>query len=68
MAKWEYKVLKESIGLKGFKAEEIEEELNLWGDEGWEAIAATRIQGEFVMVLKRPTDGSRRREPKDRWF
>ena len=29
MTKWEYKVLKESIGLKGFKIEKIEEELTL---------------------------------------
>ncbi len=68
MTKWEYKVLKMGIGLKGFRAEEIEEELNLWGEEGWEVIAATRLQGEFVAVLKRPVGGARRREPKDRWF
>ena len=68
MTKWEYKVLKEGIGLKGFNADEIEEELNLWGDEGWEVIVATRTQGEFVIVLKRPASGSRRRETRDRWF
>jgi hypothetical protein len=68
MAKWEYKVLKIGIGLKGFRAEDIEEELNLWGEEGWEVIAATRLQGEFVAVLKRPVASGRRREPKDRWF
>lgn len=68
MTKWEYKVLKVGIGLKGFRAEEIEEELNLWGEDGWELIAATRYQAEFVTVLKRPVGGSRRREPKDSWF
>ncbi len=69
MTKWEYKVLKESIGLKGFKIEKIEEELTLWGEEGWELVGVTRYQAEFVAVLKRPAGGtSRRRESKDRWF
>ena len=68
MAKWEYKVLKEGIGLKGVKAEEVEEELNLWGEEGWELVAIERQQNSWLAVLKRPVGTPRRREPKDRWF
>ena len=68
MPKWEYKVLKEGIGLKGVNAENIEEELNLWGEEGWELVAIERQQGSVLAVLKRPVGGPRRRESKDRWF
>ena len=68
MTKWEYKVLKKSIGLKGLKPEEIEEELILWGEEGRELVALTRYQAEVLAVLKRPVAGGRRRESKDRWF
>ncbi len=69
MPKWEYKVLKEGIGIKGFRAESIEEELNLWGEEGWELVGVTRYQAEFVAVLKRPLgSASRRRKAQDRWF
>ncbi len=68
MTRWKYKVLKYSIGLKGFRAESVEEELNLWGEEGWELVGVTRYQAEFVAVLKQPVGASRQREPKDRWF
>ncbi|UCC62010.1 MAG: DUF4177 domain-containing protein [Anaerolineae bacterium] len=68
MAKWEYKVLKEGIGIKGLRAEDIEEELNLWGAEGWELVGVARYQAEFVAVLKRPVGGPRRQDQKDRWF
>jgi len=68
MTKWEYKVMKQSIGIKGFRAEDIEEELNLWGEEGWELVGVTRYQAEFVAVFKRPASSSRRQEPKDRWL
>ena len=68
MTKWEYKVLKQGIGIKGANAEEIEAELNLWGEEGWELVSVERQQNSVLVVLKRPVSSSRRREPKDRWF
>jgi hypothetical protein len=68
MIKWEYKVLREGIGLRGFRVESIEEELNLWGQEGWELVGVTRHQSEFVAVFKRPIGTSKRREPRDSWF
>jgi hypothetical protein len=69
MRKWEYKVLKEGLGLKGFSPDKIEEELNLWGEEGWELVAIERQQSSLLAVLKRPVGGTpRRREPKDHWF
>ena len=68
MTKWEYKVLKQGIGIKGANAEEIEAELNLWGEEGWELVSVERQQNSVLVVLKRPVSSPRRREPKDRWF
>ena len=68
MTKWEYKVLKEGHWLKGIKAEVIEEELNLWGEEGWELVTIERQQNELLVVLKRPIGAPKRREPRDRWF
>ena len=68
MTRWEYKVLKASIGIKGVNAEKVEEELNLWGEEGWELVAIERQQSSVLAVLKRSVGGTpRRREPKDRW-
>jgi hypothetical protein len=68
MTKWEYKVLKEGIGIKGINAENIEEELNLWGEEGWEVVSIERQQSSVLVVLKRPVGTPRWRRPKDRWF
>jgi len=68
MTKWEYKVLKEGIGIKGFRIENIEEELNLWGEEGWELVGVTRYQAEFVAVLKRSMGDPRQRGHRDSWF
>jgi hypothetical protein len=68
VTKWEYKVLKAGMGIKGVNAEEVEEELNLWGEEGWELVSLERQQSSILAVLKRSKSTPRRREPKDRWF
>jgi hypothetical protein len=51
---WEYRVL--TIGsIWGTKDEDIQEMLNGWGEEGWEAIMVYTPEGAVVtMVAKRP--------------
>ena len=56
---FEYKIVKHSLGWKGFKYDAIEEELNALGAEGWEAVdtlapgmgAAGSL--ELVILMKR---------------
>lgn len=59
---WEYRV--QTIGsLFGTKDEQIQEMLNEWGSEGWEAINVFTPEGsgKITMVAKRPlTDRTRR--------
>jgi hypothetical protein len=59
---WEYRV--QTIGgLFGTKDELIEEALNEWGSEGWEAINVFTPEGsgKITIVAKRPlTDRARR--------
>lgn len=53
--KWEYKV--QTIGsVFGTKDEDIEETLNTWGMEGWEAISVYTPygSGKITIVAKRP--------------
>jgi len=47
MPKWEYRVLKKRHWLKGVRTEDIEDELNLWGEEGWELVTIERHQNEL---------------------
>lgn len=60
---WEYRVL--TIGsLFGTKDERIEETLNEWGEEGWEAVSVYTPEGsgKVTIVAKRPlTEAVRRR-------
>ncbi len=60
--KWEYKILKfqPSFWLGNIKDEEIQKELNLYGDQGWELCGTfdinTNVNGrtsEIVFTLKR---------------
>jgi hypothetical protein len=60
---WEYRVL--TIGrFWGTKDEQIEEGLNEWGEEGWEAVSVYTPEGsgKVTIVAKRPlTEETRRR-------
>ena len=52
---WEYRV--QTIGsMFGTKDEDIEDTLNEWGEEGWEAINVYTPEGsgKVTMVAKRP--------------
>jgi len=59
---WEYRV--QTIGsMFGTKDESIEETLDAWGEEGWEAINVYTPSGsgKITMVAKRPlTERTRR--------
>jgi hypothetical protein len=60
---WEYRVLTIG-GALGTKDEQIEETLNEWGEDGWEAINVYTPSGsgKVTLVAKRPlTDSQRRR-------
>jgi hypothetical protein len=64
VAKWEYKVDSWEPRLNGgqFTTAELENYLDIFGDEGWELAALTGHEGEqtlfFTVVLKRPKDGA----------
>lgn len=59
---WEYRV--QTIGsIFGTKDENIEDTLNEWGEDGWEAVNVYTPEGsgKVTMVAKRPiTQGKRR--------
>lgn len=60
---WEYRV-KTIGGVFGTKDERIEETLNEWGAEGWEAVNVytPKGSGKVTIVAKRPlTEATRRR-------
>lgn len=58
MAKWEYL----TVTLRYYKGEVVvrrperlqNKELSELGDDGWEAVASLRIDGEDLLLLKRP--------------
>jgi hypothetical protein len=59
---WEYRV--ETIGsMFGTRDENIEDTLNEWGQEGWEAINVYTPEGsgKVTMVAKRPLTTTARR-------
>jgi len=59
---WEYRV--QTIGsMFGTRDENIEDTLNEWGEEGWEAINVYTPEGsgKVTMVAKRPVASTTRR-------
>ncbi|MEJ2866313.1 DUF4177 domain-containing protein [Actinomycetospora sp. OC33-EN08] len=61
MSGYEYKVLTYKLGWKGFKYDQIEQDLNELGRQGWDTVstlAPTYGQGQTLdvgIILKRPT-------------
>lgn len=59
MDAYEHKVLTYKLGWKGFKYEQIEQDLNEWGRQGWEAVSTlvpSYGQGQTIdmaVILKR---------------
>jgi hypothetical protein len=64
IGQWEYRVQTLGKALSGPKDEEFTALLNTWGEEGWEIISVTPIEGsnKVRVTAKRPlTTASRRR-------
>ena len=61
---WEYRV--QSVGgfFSGVKAEELEELLNEWGEDGWEVVSTHIIENanKINVIAKRPLTDRIRRE------
>ncbi len=61
---WEYRVQTVGSAWKSLKAEQLEQMLNEWGEEGWEVVSAHVIEStnKVQIVAKRPlTDAVRYR-------
>lgn len=63
-ANWEYRVKTFGTAWRSAKNEEVNEELDLWGIEGWEvASSCFNPGGSLLVIAKRPlTDTARRRK------
>jgi hypothetical protein len=64
ISQWEYRV--QTIGgfFSGVKAEELEDLLNEWGEEGWEVVSTHLIENhnKINVIAKRPLTDRIRRE------
>ncbi len=61
---WEYHIQTFGSTLSSPKDNEFEAQLNEWGEEGWEIIAVTPIEGscKVRVVARRPLSGPVRRQ------
>lgn len=60
---WEYCVKTFGTFFKGVRDQELETELNQWGEEGWEVVAFRAIENtnQAQVIAKRPMDRTTRR-------
>lgn len=60
---WEYRVKTFGTFFKGVKDDELETELNQWGEEGWEVVAYRLIENtnQAQLIAKRPLTRESRR-------
>jgi len=61
---WEYRVQTVGAFFSGVKAEELEELLNEWGEDGWEVVSTHIIENanKVNVIAKRPLTDRIRRE------
>ena len=61
---WEYRVQIVGGFFTGIKADELEEMLNEWGEEGWEVVSTHIIENanKVNIIAKRPLTDRIRRE------
>jgi hypothetical protein len=61
---WEYRVQTVGAFFSGVKAEELEELLNAWGEDGWEVVSTHIIENanKINVIAKRPLTDRVRRE------
>ena len=60
---WEYRVKTFGTFFKGVKDDELETELNQWGEEGWEVVAYRLVENtnQAQLIAKRPLTRESRR-------
>lgn len=61
---WEYRVQTVGAFFSGVKAEELEELLNEWGEDGWEVVSTHIIENanKINVIARRPLTDQVRRE------
>ena len=61
---WEYRVQTVGAFFSGVKADELEELLNEWGEDGWEVVSTHIIENanKINVIAKRPLTDRVRRE------
>lgn len=64
ISQWEYRVQTVGGFFSGVKAEELEDLLNEWGEEGWEVVSTHFIENhnKINVIAKRPLTDRARRE------
>lgn len=67
---WEYRVKTFGNAWKSAKAENISEEINLWGEEGWEVVSSSGSPSSTITVIaKRPlTETEKRRRSRSNQY
>ena len=60
---WEYRIRTFGSFFRGVKDDELEAELNQWGEDGWEVVAYRMIENtnQGQVIAKRPLDRTARR-------
>jgi hypothetical protein len=61
--KWEYRVQTVGSFWSGVKADELEQLLNEWGEEGWEVVSTHILENanKINVIAKRPLSSTTRR-------
>jgi hypothetical protein len=64
LQQWEYQVLTSGGALKRTSDADLAELLAGWGEDGWELVSVTSIEGsnKVLMVAKRPLTRTTRRQ------
>lgn len=64
MTQWEYRVQTVGSFLAGVRAEELEQLLNGWGEDGWEVVSTHILENanKINVIAKRPLTTAARRQ------
>jgi hypothetical protein len=64
VVQWEYRVQTFGSVWRGVKAEELEQVLNVWGEDGWEVVSSHAVENsnKINIIAKRPLTDSVRRQ------
>jgi hypothetical protein len=56
--KWLYMVAERPVALSSESLRQLEEELDSWGNEGWELVSVVAVGGKLLHYLKAPAPRS----------